>query len=384
MTGFTDTVNALLEARARQSTKRQLDASIDLGDGRIEIAGKTLINFASNDYLGLSHHPLLKESAIKAIQKYGIGNASSRYISGNCELYEEIEQRLAILKGTDKALIFPSGFQTNFSVLYALSKLNSFFLCDELSHNSILLGAQLNGRYFRRFAHNSLEDVQNYLNKKGERNNWLITESVFSMDGDIAPLEDLGKIVQQNNAYLYVDEAHATGVMGKNGMGLMSNPDERTIVMGTFGKGLGSFGAYVACSNLMQEYLINFCPGLIYTTALPPSILSSIMTALELIPGMTKEREYLNGISVYLKAELDKLGFNTGSSHSQIICLYMKDTDIALLLSQYLEENGIYARAIRPPTVPDARIRLSLSAAHKESDIEFLLQVLKVWHEKQY
>ncbi len=182
-----------------------------------------------------------------------------------------------------------------------------------------------------------------------------------------------------------MDEAHATGVFGNNGMGLVSKPSQTTVVMGTFGKGCGSYGAYIACSNQFRDFLVNFCPGIIYTTALPPAVLGSIQAALALIPSMVLERQLLLKTASSLKYDLDQIGFNTGSSASQIICIHTGSSELALSLSQYLEDNNIYAPAIRPPTVPEntARIRLSLLATHKDSDIEHLLQTLRHWYAKK-
>lgn len=179
-----------------------------------------------------------------------------------------------------------------------------------------------------------------------------------------------------------MDESHATGVFGKNGMGLVESPSETTVAMGTFGKGCGSFGAYVACSNQFKDFLVNFCPGIIYTTALPPPVLGAIQAALTLIPHMVQERQLLLKKAASLRYELNQIGFDTGDSASQIVCIYTGTSDQALSLSQYLEENQIYAPAIRPPTVPDntARIRLSLLATHRDSDIEHLLKTLRHWH----
>jgi 8-amino-7-oxononanoate synthase len=382
MTELTRKVNTLLAEREQKANLRKLECTKNINATTISINGKELINFASNDYLGLSHHPFLKERAIKAIEKYGVGNPSSRFVSGNCELYSEIEYALAHLKGTEAALIFPNGFQANLTILHALSKLDSFFFCDKLSHSSILLGAQFSKRNFKRFAHNNLDDIKNLISKEQNKNKWIITESIFSMDGDLAPIDDLLLLSKTNNTYFYLDEAHATGVFGKNGMGLLDSPNERTIIMGTFGKGCGSFGAYIACSQTIKEYLINFCAGLIYTTALPPPVLASIQAALEIIPHMVSERQTLLKNAHFLKTELEKIGFDTGNTKSQIICLYLGSNELALSLCQYLEENHIYARAIRPPTVPvnTARVRLSLSLGHSNLEIEQLINTLKCWY----
>lgn len=377
-------IKDLLAARENQSNLRALKSISAAAPGKITINGQQLINFASNDYLGLSQHPVLKEKSIKAIEEYGVGNPSSRLLAGNSHLYEQIESRLASLKGTEAALVFPTGFQTNLSVIHALAKLNSFFLCDKLSHNSTLLGAQLANKRFERFQHNNIVHLQKLLTKHFDKNIWIVTESVFSMDGDFAPVNALLTLSRNTQSYLYVDEAHATGLFGDNGMGLVHNPGQNTLIMGTFGKGCGSFGAYIACSNQLKDYLVNFCSGLIYTTALPPSVLAAIEAALEIIPHMVSERQSILDKAASLKAALTEIGFNTGESSSPIICLYVNDSSTALSLSEYLQENNIYARAVRPPTVPEntARIRISLSALHSNIDIEYLLTVLKNWHGK--
>jgi 8-amino-7-oxononanoate synthase len=379
-------INALLVEKKHQSRLRQLNTANIISSTEVGVNGDILINFASNDYLGLSQHPLLKERAIEAINKYGVGSPSSRLISGNCELYGAIESEIARLKGTETALVFPSGFQTNVSVMVALSKLNTILLCDQLSHNSILLGAQWNKRQFARFAHNKVEDlnrlIQNNLEKK--RTIWAVTESVFSM-GSIAPIDDFLRLSETSDIHLYIDEAHATGVFGKNGMGFVHAPSSKNVVMGTFSKGVGSFGAYVACSSQFKDFLVNFCPGIIYTTALPPPVLGSIGAALELIPHMVPARQRLLKLAAWLKQEIRDTGFSTSYDQSQIVFIQVGKEDNALALSQYLSENKIYALAIRPPTVPEnaAGIRLSLSAAHTDTQISHLVDTLKRWNNRK-
>ncbi len=375
-----------LAEKEQQQNLRTLKKTGDISPQEIFINGNKLINFASNDYLGLSHHPLLKERSIKAIERYGVGNPSSRLIAGNCELYEKIESTLARLKGTQAAIVFPTGFQTNCTVLSSLAKLDTYLFCDRLCHNSILLGAQLEKDRLLRFKHNDILDLQRLINKEQDKNKLIVTESVFSMDGDLAPIADILDLANNTQSYLYVDEAHATGVFGQNGMGLVSNPNENTIIMGTFGKGGGSFGAYIACSQQLKNYLVNFCSGLIYTTALPPAVLGAIEAALELIPHMVSQRQYLLHQADIVRTALTEIGFNTGASNSQIVSILIGDSQAAISLSKYLEENSIYAPAIRPPTVPHntARIRLSISAIHSNLEIEYLLTVLKNWYASQH
>ena len=375
-------ISALLLDHKNNSRLRQLKTSRIVSSAQIIINGDTLTNFASNDYLGLSQHQLLKERAIEAINKYGVGSPSSRLIAGNCELYDEVESRIAELKGTETALVFPTGFQTNLSIMLALAKLNTLMLCDELSHNSILLAAPLNKRNFLRFEHNNVADLKRLTENKITDGKivWAVTESVFSM-GDIAPVESLVSLSQTRNIHLYIDEAHATGVFGENGMGFIHAPDSKNVVMGTFGKGCGSFGAYIACSFEFKDFLVNFCPGIIYTTALPPSVLGSIAAALELIPQMISQRQRLLELANHIRQELTAMGLRTGKDASQIIYLYTNSDEKAVALSRYLYENQIYAPAIRPPTVPenDAGIRLSLSAIHEDAAVDHLIQTLKRW-----
>ncbi len=376
-----------LEERAAQNTLRSLRPSRPLSCGQIELNGKTLINLASNDYLGLSQHQALKTRAIEFTNLYGVGNGASRLLSGNLSVFEEIEAKLAKLKGTEAALILPSGFQANSSVIPAILGQGTVAAADRLVHRSMIEGLLLSDARWFRFEHNNMDDLNERLSrhKDSRGSGWLLTESVFSMDGDKADFNKILPLAHEQSLNLYIDEAHATGVMGKDGMGLSAGLPFTGIAMGTFGKGLGSFGAYIACSNLMRDYLINFCPGLIYSTALPPPTLGAIDAALDLIPELENERNQLQNNASELRDSLHKMGFDTGLSSSQIIPIVLGSELAALSLSNYLEEHGFYVPAIRPPTVPEgsARLRLSLSAVHSTEQIEEFLQALRSWHEKK-
>lgn len=373
-----------LQQRQDANLRRRLRSAVPLGDMRIQLDGRELINFASNDYLGLTSSPYLKERAAAYAFKYGVGSGASRLVSGNLELYEKIESQLAELKGTESALVLSSGFQTNVSCLSALASNKSRVFCDRFSHNSILQGAILGGGRWTRFQHNDLDDLKKRLKRDPARevgDKWILTESVFSMDGDVTNLDALIKLSKENGAHLFVDEAHATGVAGERGMGLTAGKKGIDLVMGTFSKACGSFGGYVACSKATREFLINFCSGLIYSTALPPPVLGAIEAALELIPGLDAERECLNRYGDYVRQQLKDLEISTGNSVSQIIPIILGSEVDALELSRYLEEKGIFAPAIRPPTVPanSARVRVSLSAAHSEAQIEQLIEAIRNW-----
>lgn len=372
-----------LNARKEQQLLRTLRPITPAGGTNVCIAGRTLINFSSNDYLGLSQHPFLKETAIQYVERYGVGFGSSRLVSGNYEIFESIEQKLAQLKGTQSALLFSTGYQLNLTVLHALSKLGARFICDRLCHNSLLSGATLNKANFARYKHNDLADLQTKLDSKDwdHCSPWIISQSVFGMDGDLADIPGLNSVANKSNCALFIDEAHATGVFGDNGMGLATGLTVPSIIMGTFGKGLGSFGAYIACSSELREYLVNFCPGFIYTTALPPSVLGAIDAALQIVPTLKKERTHLHALSSYTRNRLKDLGYDIGTSASHIIPVIVHDDGAAVSLAQYLEDAGIFAAAIRPPTVPSgtARLRISLSALHNETHVDRLIEALRGW-----
>lgn len=357
-----------------------------LPEARAERDGETLINFGGNDYLGLSQHPALIARSQDYAARYGAGTGASRYVTGNAPLYTSIEENIALGKGTEAALVINTGYQANLTVLAAIAdaevvgKAVTIF-ADRLCHNSLLQGAALSGAKLVRFRHNDLAHLDELLKRESEKNVHaiIVTESVFSMDGDCADLAALIVLKRQHNAVLYIDEAHATAVLGPNGFGLAAaHKGEIDIVMGTFGKALGSFGAYVACSNVLRDYLVQRCGGLIYTTSLPPSVLGSIEAALELLPQMEYERAALQESARALRNALVEQGWDCGLSTTQIVPVILGDEEAATVLSEILRENKILAPAIRPPTVPPgtSRLRLSVSAAHKPEDIQLLIKIM--------
>jgi 8-amino-7-oxononanoate synthase len=375
-----------IDERRLQNRFRELRSLATTGGAEISIDGNNkLINFASNDYLSLSKHPELKQRAIEYVQKYGVGLGSSRLVSGNLNVYDHLERKIADFKGTEAALLLPSGYQTNATVIAALGRKESVLFSDHENHNSIAMGLQLSQGKWQRYKHNDLTNLRNRLNSTEQSANpstWIISESVFSMDGDRSDIDALAALATKYDAALYIDEAHATGVFGQEGRGLCFGSKGVTVLMGTFSKALGSFGAYIACTKVMKDYLINFCAGLIYSTALPPAVLGAIDAALDVVPSMNKEREKLASMSEDLRVRLHKMGFSTGTSSTQIIPIIVGADAEALSLSRYLESCAILAPAIRPPTVRDgeARIRLSLTSTHEEEQIEHLLKCLSNWN----
>jgi 8-amino-7-oxononanoate synthase len=344
-----------------------------------------LINFSSNDYLGLAKHPLLIARSQEYAARWGVGSTASRLVTGNLTIYESLEQQLATALNKPAALILGSGYQTNMSVLEALldarvlGKIPLIF-CDRYCHNSLLSLTQHLGT-IHRFQHQDYEHLRRLLAKhtNTDQPKFILAESIYSMDGDQTDLAELVSIAEQYQAFLYVDDAHAIGVYGASGWGLA--PDYANgvdIIMGTFSKALGSQGGYIACSTVMRDYLINKCRGLIYSTALSPAVLGAIAGALELMPQLEAARAQLMIKAERLREFMREHDLNVGSSNSHIIPWVIGDAEQALQVSALLREQGILATTIRPPTVPvgASRIRFCLSVLHSDENIEKLMNAI--------
>jgi len=349
---------------------------------------RQLINFSSNDYLGLSKHPLLIEMAQDYTQKYGTGATASRLVTGTYSIHQNLEQQLAESCGYEAALLFNSGFQANSTILPTLLDRSSLVLCDRLVHNSLLQGIQASRARFIRYRHNDLQHLETLLVQSAEKSYsriLIVSETVFSMDGDRSDIDALVQLAQSHNAILYLDDAHAFGVLGKTGMGLAADRAGIDIVINTFGKAFGTFGAFVACSQQVRDYLVNYCPGFIYTTSLPPAVIGAITAALNLVPTLESERHYLTQQATNLRVELQRLNYNTGQSNSQIVPLILGSEEKTLHLSQWLETRGVLAIAIRPPTVAagTARLRFALSSQHTPQHLDQLISLIREWHESQ-
>ena len=372
-----------LDRLDRRHTRRTLTPVRPDGAGRIRRGGRTLLNFSSNDYLGLAAHPLLVERACDWAQRWGAGSKASRLVCGTLDLHAEVEAKLARLKGTEAALLFNSGWQANAAVLPALFDRellggDALVFTDRLNHASLHHGCAAAGVRQIRFRHNDLDHLDALLTQRaGEPGTrFIVTESVFSMDGDRADVPALAELAERHGAFLFLDEAHATGVLGPRGMGLAALGEEGRVdlAMGTFSKALGGFGAYVAGSRALCDYLVNRCGGLIYATALPPAVLGAMDAALDLVPTLDAERARLQAMAERLRAAFHGLGIDTAGSSTQIVPAIAGAEEDALALSRRLEERGILGIAIRPPTVPPgtSRLRFALSAAHTDADLDAL------------
>lgn len=379
-----DFMRAELARRQQAGQLRSLRTWVPCGQARVRTQGRELVNFSSNDYLGLASHPLVRARAIEFVEHYGAGAGAARLVCGSQPGFAQVEQTLAKLKQTERALVLNSGYQANVSLLPALVDRRALILLDRRCHNSLVQGAILGRCRVRRYRHGDLDHLRALLAESAATHSRrvIVTESVFSMDGDVSDIDALVELAAAFDALLVIDEAHATGVLGERGMGLTCGKAV-DLCVGTFGKALGSFGAYVACGEKLWEYLVNCCPGFIYTTALPPAVLGAVDAALELVPQMDAQRQTLLAHAQYLRAALRAQGWDTGAATAQIVPLMVGAEGEALALNAYLEQNGVLAVAIRPPTVEPgrARVRLALSALHQPSDLDRLVELLQRWRD---
>ena len=345
--------------------------------------GWEVINFSSNNYLGLASHPALGEAAKAAIDRYGCGSGASRLISGNMTLHEELESKIAEFKGTEAALVFNSGFQVNTGVVSTLVSEGDAVFSDTLNHASIIDGCRLSRAKVAVYAHLDMNHLEHELKQsQSVRRRLIVTESLFSMDGDEAPLADIAGLAERHGAMVMVDEVYATGVYEPNGAGLVAKlglGDRVLVQMGTLGKALGGFGAYVASSKALRELFINRCRSFIFTTSLPPAVMAMGIAAIDLVSKEPERRKALADNSERLRVGLRGLGYLLGDSCRQILPLMVGDANRCMELSQRLLNRGVFAHGIRPPTVPPAtsRLRITLMATHTDEQINQALETFK-------
>ena len=346
----------------------------------IVISGKEYINFASNDYLGLAGHTYIKEKAKNAIDFYGFGAGASRLLGGGCALHKELEERTALFKCTEASLVFNSGYAANAGILPSIADKDFTIFSDELNHASIIDGCRLSGAKLYIYRHKDLSHLGELIEKGSSGKKLVITDTVFSMDGDIAPLKGIYEICRNNNALLYIDDAHGTGVLG-NGKGALSHFQIRSepwiIQMGTFSKALGSYGAFVVGSSAVIQWILNTTRSFVFSTALPPCIVAGSLAGLELVERDSGPLLKLRSNREKLANGLSALGFDIMGSETPIIPIKTGTIKDTLRISQRLFEKGIYAPAIRPPTVKTPIIRITVTAAHTDEDIERLIKGLK-------
>ena len=357
--------------------------SVSSDQGPVMIVdGREVVNFSSNNYLGIANHPDLAAAAKEAIDRYGCGSGASRLISGNMTPHEELEAKLADFKGTEAALVFNSGFQANTGILSTLAGEGDAIFSDELNHASIIDGCRLSRAKTIVYAHCDLECLEDGLRAATQyRRKLIVTESIFSMDGDEAPLAEIVELAERYGAAVMADEAHATGLFGATGAGVVAKlglGDRVLVQMGTLGKALGGFGAYVAGSAVVRELLINRCRSFIFTTSLPPAVMAMAIAAIDLVKREPERRDALWKNCRRLITGLRALGFPVESA-SPIVPVIIGDASRCMRFSERLLERGVFAQGIRPPTVPSgtSRLRMTLMATHTAEQIDRLLKTVK-------
>ncbi|MCB2361084.1 8-amino-7-oxononanoate synthase [Clostridium estertheticum] len=349
---------------------------------RVKIEGKDFILLGSNNYLGLCDDFRLKKAAIDAINKYGVGSGGSRLTTGSYDLHKQLEEKIASFKGTEASLVFNTGYMANVGIISALCDSSWVIFSDKLNHASIIDGYRLSGAKLIRYKHCDMNDLLNKINKYKGSNNLIVTDGVFSMDGDIAPLPEIVKIAKKFNMMTMVDDAHATGILGKNGSGTASYfglDNEIDIIMGTLSKAVASEGGYVAGKKDLINYLINSARSFIYSTALSPSTIAVSIKALEIIEEDEERRVKLLKTSNWFQNQLKVAGFNVMETKTPIIPILIGEVDKAVEFSKILLSQGVYVPAIRPPSVPrgTSRLRISLMATHSKEDLEEALVKIK-------
>ena len=355
--------------------RRRLRTVTSAPTGTIKLDGREAVLLGSNNYLGLSTHPEVITAAVEATQTFGTGASGSRLISGNSKLYTTLESNLAKTKGTEAALVFSSGYAANTSVIPVLAGEGDLILSDALNHASIIDGCRLSRASKKIYQHCDTEHLKTLLAESTAfRRRLIVTDGVFSMDGDIAPLPDIYEIAIQYNAMLLVDDAHGFGVLGKNGSGTVSHfglEGQEIIQMGTLSKAVGALGGYVAGSRALIALLINRARGFIFTTGLPPATLAAANAALDVIRSSPELRQNLFSHAKHLKTALINLGYTLLPSETQILPLVLGNPQRATSLAEALLTEGVFAPAIRPPAVPTgtSRLRLTVMATHTGAEI---------------
>jgi 8-amino-7-oxononanoate synthase len=371
-----------LDLLARRSLLRHLRVVESAPGSQIEIEGRKVISFSSNNYLDLATHPKVIEAASCALRQYGVGAGASRLIAGTFRPHAELEEDLAAFKRTAAALVFSTGYQANLGLIQTLAEDRTRIYADRLCHASLIEACRLCTADLRVYRHRDVPQLEHLLGGRPSAQPALIvTDGVFSMDGDLAPLPELLKATEARGALLVVDDAHGTGVLGRKGRGTVEHfgvESSLLVEMGTLSKAFGGFGGFVAGPRDLIDFLFNRARAFVYTTALPPAMAAAASAALRIIQNEPERRARLWKLRQHLYDGLRLIGFAIPESESPIIPLLVGDTDATLRLSEYLFSRGIYAPAIRPPTVPSGtgRIRFSVTAGHSAAQINQLLEIL--------
>ena len=380
MTQPFDLAAALTERRQQQRYRQRLEQQAPAGREAV-VNGQRLINFCGNDYLGLANHPQSVAAFKKAADEFGVGSGASHLVCGHSHYHHALEEQLAAFCGRPRALLFSTGYMANLGVIQALVGKGDAVFEDRLNHASLIDGGLASGARFRRYQHADANSLASQLGDADARRKLVVTDGVFSMDGDVAPLAALADVCEQHQAWLMVDDAHGFGVLGEQGGGCVAEQGMQIrvpVLVGTLGKAFGTFGAFVAGTDELIEALIQFARPYIYTTALPPAVAAATLASLSLLQEENWRREKLHSLIVRFRQGAAQRGFQLMDSATPIQPLLIGEDSEALAMSQRLRERGFLISAIRPPTVPEgtARLRITFSAAHEPEDIDRLIEAL--------
>ena len=369
---------AQLEAKEKEQNKRSIKVYEPIDAVRVKRNNQEFIMMASNNYLGLTHDLRVQQAAKYAVEQYGTGSGGARLTSGTFPLFNELELGIADFKHTEQALVFNTGYMANVVTITALMNKNSIIISDELHHASIIDGCRLSGARIERYNHKDIEHAEHILKNYKSSHKMIITDGVFSMDGDIAPLDKLYELGKEYNALLMVDDAHSTGVLG-NGRGTAHHfgLTDVDVQLGTLSKALGSVGGYVAGRKELIEYLINYSRSFIFSTALSPADIGAALVALRIIRDEPSVVDTLRDNTVYMAHKLQAMGIDC-DDETPIFPIVVGENNRALTLARELEERGIIITAIRPPTVPvgESRLRMTVTAAHSKEQLDYVAQTL--------
>lgn len=375
-------LQAKLEQRKVDNLYRQRHVLESAQDVQVQVDGKTCVAFCSNDYLGLASHPAVIDSLRRGAETYGVGSGASHLIYGHSHEHHALEEELAAFTARPRALLFSSGYMANLGTIRALADKGDHIFEDRLNHASLLDGGLASGARCHRYHHADSDDLNRRMQKVTSGRKLVVTDGVFSMDGDLAPLPALVEACQQHNGWLMVDDAHGFGVLGENGGGITEHYglglSELPILMGTLGKGFGTFGAFVADSEALIETLIQYARTYIYTTALPPAVASATRISLKILQRETWRREQLKNLIERFRSGVEELGLELMASTTPIQPVLLHDDELTQKVGEQLRTKGFLVGAIRPPTVPvgSARLRITLCAEHTEEQVDRLLDAL--------
>ena len=397
-----DILKKELQRRQQQSLYRQRKITDGPQQVHLHSNGKKVLSFCSNDYLGLANHPDIAKALKKGIDDYGVGSGAAHLVSGHSRAHHELEEALAEYTGRSRALLFSTGYMANLGIVNALMGKGDTVFQDKLNHASLidaaLLSSALSGSRLKRYPHNDLHSLSKQLDKSSSSSNsvsdpsqekarkLVMSDAVFSMDGDLAPVTQISALCQQHDAWFMLDDAHGFGVLGAHGAGTAEeyslDQTQLPIYMATLGKAMGVFGAFVAGSDALIETLIQKARAFVYTTAMPPALAQATLMSLKIAREESWRREKLKQLIAQFRTGAEQLGLSLMASQTAIQPVLVGDNETALKISQALEQQGILVTAIRPPTVPEgtARLRITLCAEHDEKDVQRLLSVLEtVW-----